>query len=72
MELTQKAFLARRSGSVVTGLLGPGSLPLGKDSVFLVHLFVPGFPGGTSSKEPSCQCGRQKRRGFDPWVRKIP
>ena len=31
-----------------------------------------GFPGSTSGKEPACQCGRQKRRGFDPWVRKIP
>ena len=25
-----------------------------------------------SGKEPSCQCGRCKRCGFDPWVRKIP
>ena len=31
-----------------------------------------GFPGGTSGKEPSCQCRRQKRCGFDPWVWKIP
>ena len=31
-----------------------------------------GFPGGTSSKEPPCQCKRHKRRGFDPWVRKTP
>ena len=29
-----------------------------------------GFPGGTSGKEPACQCRRHKRRGFDPWVRK--
>ena len=29
-------------------------------------------PGGTSSKEPACQCRRHKRQGFDPWVRKIP
>ena len=28
-----------------------------------------GFPGGASSKEPSCQC---KRYGFEPWVGKIP
>ena len=26
----------------------------------------------TSGKEPICQCSRPKRRGFDPWVRKIP
>ena len=33
--------------------------------------FYLGFPGGASGKEPVCQCRRQKRRGFDPWVRKI-
>ena len=31
-----------------------------------------GFPGGTSGKEPTCQCRRCKRHGFDPWVGKIP
>ena len=31
-----------------------------------------GFPGGTSGKEPTCQCRRQKGCGFNPWVRKIP
>ena len=31
-----------------------------------------GFPGGTSGKEPACQCRRHKRGGFDSWVRKIP
>ena len=30
------------------------------------------FPGGTSGKEPSCQCRRPKRHGFSPWVRKMP
>ena len=30
------------------------------------------FPGGASGKEPTWQCRRHKRRGFDPWVRKIP
>ena len=28
------------------------------------------IPDG-SSKESACQCRRQRRRGFDPWVRKI-
>ena len=27
-----------------------------------------GFPGGSDSKESTCQCWRQ---GFDPWVGKI-
>ena len=31
-----------------------------------------GFPGGLSGKEPTCQCRRHKRPGFDPWVGKIP
>ena len=31
-----------------------------------------GFPGGTSGKESACQCRKCKRRGFDPWVRKMP
>ena len=30
------------------------------------------FPGGTSGKEPSCQCRRHKRCVFDPWVGKVP
>ena len=30
------------------------------------------FPGGASGKEPACQSGRPKRRGFDPWVWEIP
>ena len=31
-----------------------------------------GFPGGPSDKESICRCRRQNRRGFDPWVGKIP
>ena len=31
-----------------------------------------GFPGGLSGKESTCQCRRCRRRGFDPWVGKIP
>ena len=34
------------------------------------HFFFFGFPGGASGKEPTCQCRRHKRHGFDPWVRK--
>ena len=30
-----------------------------------------GFPGGTSGKEPTCQCKRHKRPGFNPHVQKI-
>ena len=33
---------------------------------------VVGFPGGTSHKEPTCQCRRYKKHGFNPWVGKIP
>ena len=31
-----------------------------------------GFPGGSGGKEPSCQCRRHKRCGFDLWVGKNP
>ena len=31
-----------------------------------------GFPGGAGGKEPTYQRRRYKRRGFDPWVGKIP
>ena len=34
-------------------------------------LVCQGFPGGTSGKEPVCQCRRHKGRRFDPWVEKI-
>ena len=30
------------------------------------------FPGGTSGKEPTCQCRKPKSYQFDLWVRKIP
>ena len=31
-----------------------------------------GFLGGTSCKEPACQCRKHKRHRFDLWVGKIP
>ena len=31
-----------------------------------------GFTGGSSGKKSVSQCRRHKRRGFDPWVGKIP
>ena len=37
-----------------------------------LHKYILDFPGGTSGKEPTCPCRRHKRRGFNPWVRKIP
>ena len=33
---------------------------------------VKSFPGDASGKESTCQCRRHQRRGFNPWVRKIP
>ena len=34
--------------------------------------WVRGFPGGTISKNHTCQYRRYKRRRFNPWVGKIP
>ena len=44
----------------------------GDGQIFLKqHTFI-GFPRWLSGKESACQCGRCRRHGFDPWVRKIP
>ena len=32
------------------------------------HKTTLGFSGDSSGKEPTCQCRRCKRHGFDPWV----
>ena len=34
--------------------------------------FTQGFPGGTSGKEPTCQCRRCRRCGFHLWVGEGP
>ena len=41
-------------------------------SELLVVACTMGFQGGTSDKDPTCQCRRHKRLGFAPWVGKIP
>ena len=35
-------------------------------TISIVHR---GFPGGTSGKEPACQCRGLKRHELDPWVK---
>ena len=39
---------------------------------YVASLTISRFSGGASSKEPTCQCRRYKRHGFDPWVGKLP
>ena len=38
----------------------------------LGHMVTVGFPGSAGGKDPTCQSRRCKRRGFHPWVGKIP
>ena len=38
----------------------------------LQPLSLLGFPGGSSGKEPTCQCRRFERCRFNSWVGKIP
>ena len=40
----------------------------GFEFLFVYYLQI----GGSTGKELTCQCRRQKRPGFDPWVGKIP
>ena len=42
------------------------------DKVDILLWKLIGSPGGTSGKEAACTCRRHRRRGFDPWVGKIP
>ena len=37
----------------------------------LTHTRIEGFPNGASGKEPPAKAGGM-RRGFDPWVKKVP
>ena len=51
--------------------------PLNKQFCFSTSLWnaahlIQGFPGSASGKEPTCQCRRHKRRGFNSWVGKVP
>ena len=49
------------------------SLLLWSPEILLTYLYKTwDFPGGTSGKEPTCQCRRHKRYRFHPWVGKIP
>ena len=36
-----------------------------------MYVYIQGFPGGARGKEPTCQCRRHKRCGFNSWVQKI-
>ena len=38
-------------------------------TLFILIMYI---QGGASDQEPACQFRRRKRRGFDPWVGKIP
>ena len=41
-------------------------------STYMTVRIRDGCPGWLTGKEPTCQCGRHRRRGFDPWVGKSP
>ena len=47
-------------------------LSSGKDWVFTAATVFVGFPDGISGKQPTCQCRRLKRPGFDSWVGRSP
>ena len=55
-EYEKKRGIKNDSLRFLTHAMGRMELPLG-------HMCGPRFPGGTSGKEPTCQC---RRHGFDP------
>ena len=68
--MSQGSHKAPNSGSSLAVM----GWALGRGGAHCLVLKPPrgGFPGGASGKEPACQCRRCKRRGFDPWVGRIP
>ena len=72
-EPTNRGYRAVKTQFVLLPFLPESSDKKAKSSWFLQRLRdLPGFPGGSSGKEPTCQWKRRKRCGFDPWVGKIP
>ena len=78
---TRSAALVPNAASLSWGRLGtyqapclaPVCSPLtGSNSLGLHCGYCKGLPHGVSGKEPGCQCRRHSRRGFNPWVGKIP
>ena len=57
---------------VATAVLVPAILKHHCHCVTLLLQHLELSINGASGKEPTCQCRRFKRRGFNPWVRKIP
>ena len=60
----------------ITGRTGGG--PRSKRTILypswahLISFLSLGLCQWLSSKESACQCGRHRRRGFNPWIGKIP
>ena len=50
----------------------PRPCPTGVSRLWERSRHSQGLPRGHSGKESTCQCRRCRRRGFDPWVGKIP
>ena len=49
-----------------------GSLSGASTMLFALLCYTVGFPGAASGKEPTYQCRKHQKCGFDPWVGKIP
>ena len=62
---------SRPHGLQPARLLHPGDFP-GKSTGVGATVCKMGFSDDASGKEPACPCRRLKRRGFDPWVGKMP
>ena len=60
-DLSQKSLLTLSNNGLSFRIPGDYSRPSHAKT-----LINGGFPGGTSGKEPSCQCRRHKRLRFDP------
>ena len=62
--------------SVISTIEPQGALGVGEEKpnklLLITTLPLTVLPSWCYRKEPACQCRRQKRRRFNPWVGKIP
>ena len=71
--VTEYACINRNSKTCLKWLLWGAEIQRGEMGwvllIFIIHVVILGFPGGSDSKEYAYNCGRP---GFHPWFQKIP
>ena len=70
INITKKKKIQGSRSTTCFHTIAKEKIPPKRYSSFSLRPLV--FLGGVRDKEPTCQCRRCKRCGFDPWVGMIP